>query len=385
MDLAKLTILIVVVIEIVQFGVDGKERCSCYTFENGTTPNGFSWPQAEMYCKYFKKHLVVMETEREWEFINKVIQTRKGARYDEWLIGLYKILKTGKWTWVNGKPLTIDKWQPNKPKDMEYYALIAKEWPIGNKGLFTSIQGNVFRGWICEEETDNCQVGCFFNYFVPTTSASAETTTPTTQIERTTSNAYGHTNVSVFTSTTSVPVVAGIQSVEIQGDNDNCSTTVTIVTCLAAVFFAVSMILAFVLIRRQKKRAGGHDKGNSAGQRNRHVDQHRSSLRPGNVATELPLLPEAEVDTNERGNQRRETGNNAEQECGYAMLIPSTMMPGDSFYASLVNSEQGAQESASESSKVALPTPLLQPNEEPSDVPPTYANQMNSSDYMNIP
>ncbi len=59
--------------------------------------------------------------------------------------------------------------------------------------------------------------------------------------------------------------------------------------------------------------------------RNQLDDQHRLSSRPTNVATELGLLPDAEVDNNERGNQRRETVNSARQECGYAMLTPSTM------------------------------------------------------------
>ncbi|KAL9973645.1 hypothetical protein ACROYT_G020126 [Oculina patagonica] len=256
MDLAKLTVWVVVVIEIFHFGVDGKERCSCYTFENGTSTQGFSWPQANVSCEYYNKHLVVMETEREWEFIYKEIQTRKGARYDEWLIGLYKILKTGEWTWVNGKPLTIDKWQPNKPKDMEYYALIAKEWPVGKKGLFNSIQGNVFRGWICEEETDNCQVGCFFhNYPMPTNSTPAESTTPTTQIQRKSSTPYGHTDASDFTSTTSAPGATGQT-----GDNDNSSTIVIIAASLAAVLFVVLIVFAVVLLlRRKKRRSHGKD------------------------------------------------------------------------------------------------------------------------------
>ena len=82
-----------------------------------------------------------------------MIQNRKGAISDEWHIGLYRKLTTGKWTWINGKPLTIDKWQENKPGDTDSYALIAKEMPDGKKGSFNSIRGNVYRGWICEEET----------------------------------------------------------------------------------------------------------------------------------------------------------------------------------------------------------------------------------------
>ena len=132
---------------------EGRERCSCYTFENGTSAQGFLWPQARGSCEFNKKHLVVIETEQEWEFITEAIQTRKGAIFDEWLIGLYRNLTTGKWTWINGKPLTIDKWQESKPGDMDSYALIAKEKPDGSKGSFNSIPGNISKGYICEEET----------------------------------------------------------------------------------------------------------------------------------------------------------------------------------------------------------------------------------------
>ena len=96
---------------------------------------------------------MVIETEREWEFITEVIQTRKGAISDEWLIGLLRSLKTGKWTWINGKPLTIDKWETKKHENNDHYALIAKEGPDGRKGSFNSITGAISRGWICEEET----------------------------------------------------------------------------------------------------------------------------------------------------------------------------------------------------------------------------------------
>ena len=94
-----------------------------------------------------------METEREWEFINKEIQSRNSGRQSEWHIGLYKNFTSGNWTWVNKKAVTIDKWQDDKPRHSDYYTLIAQEWPQGFKGTFNSIKGNINRGWICEEET----------------------------------------------------------------------------------------------------------------------------------------------------------------------------------------------------------------------------------------
>ena len=128
----------------------GDKRCSCYTFIN-ITPS--SWIQAKGICEILSAHLVVMETEQEWEFINMKIQTRKGVNYNEWYIGLYKNATTGNWTWINGKSLTIDKWQDSKPRDSDLYAVIAKEFPEGFRGSFNSINENVIRGWICEKET----------------------------------------------------------------------------------------------------------------------------------------------------------------------------------------------------------------------------------------
>jgi len=66
---------------------------------------------------------------------------------------LFKNLTTGNWTWVNGKPLTLNKWQPHKPGKDDKYALMAKEWPPGFYGLFNNINKRIYRGWICEEET----------------------------------------------------------------------------------------------------------------------------------------------------------------------------------------------------------------------------------------
>ena len=94
-----------------------------------------------------------METLQEWEFINKTIKNLTAVEYNEWHIGLSKNLTTGNWTWINGRPLTINKWQPHKPEKNNFYALIARAFPPGFYGLFNSIKGNVPRGWICEEQT----------------------------------------------------------------------------------------------------------------------------------------------------------------------------------------------------------------------------------------
>ena len=85
------------------------------------------------------------------------------AYYNEWHIGLFKNL-TGNWSWVNGKPLTLNKWQPHEPDKDDIYSLMAKEFPTGSYGLFGGIGDRVYRGWICEEETglNICYISCIY-------------------------------------------------------------------------------------------------------------------------------------------------------------------------------------------------------------------------------
>ena len=101
-----------------------------------------------------------METEQEWEFIKNAIQNREGSKLGEWFIGLEMNLTIGNWTWINGKPLTIDKWQRSNPDPADFYGLIHKEYPTGYKGSFSTIRDNIERGWICEKEsgTDQDQI-----------------------------------------------------------------------------------------------------------------------------------------------------------------------------------------------------------------------------------
>ena len=94
-----------------------------------------------------------METEQEWEFIKNAIQNRVSSKHGEWFIGLELNVTTGNWTWINSKPLTIDKWENSSPDPNDLYGIIHEEFPAGMKGSFSTIQGDVQRGWICEKES----------------------------------------------------------------------------------------------------------------------------------------------------------------------------------------------------------------------------------------
>ena len=138
---------------------DAQKACSCYTFENGTG-HGMSWQEANKSCRLNKNHLLVLETLREWEFINKTMKDRTGVKYPEWHIGLFKNITTGKWTWINGKPLSIKKWQRNEPNNGDKYALIHKNWPSGSYGSLSGSHVRMSRGWICEKETGLNMLRC---------------------------------------------------------------------------------------------------------------------------------------------------------------------------------------------------------------------------------
>ena len=91
-----------------------------------------------------------METEREWQFITDEIGNRNTLR-NEWHIGLFNA--SGNWTWINGKPLTLSKWQKNEPLPKDLYGLIHTNYPLGSYGTFSSNTGVIRRGYICEQET----------------------------------------------------------------------------------------------------------------------------------------------------------------------------------------------------------------------------------------
>ena len=122
--------------------------CSCYLY----TVKGDTWEENRQECnKTSGRDLVSMETIEEWEFIKNAIQSKStDVARGEWHIGLYRDKETtGNWTWVSGKPLTIEKWQRNRP-DEKSFALIAKNWPPGEPGLFNSVRDTLGRAYICE-------------------------------------------------------------------------------------------------------------------------------------------------------------------------------------------------------------------------------------------
>ena len=114
---------------------------SCYTFMG----SGLTWGYNRGFCEGCGGDLVSIETEEEWNFINRQIRNR---RILEWYIGLKKM--DGKWTWVSDKPLTISKWRENQPRKNSHVAFIDRDFHAGDQGISTNLLGVAPKAYICE-------------------------------------------------------------------------------------------------------------------------------------------------------------------------------------------------------------------------------------------
>ena len=70
--------------------------------------------------------LVSIETEEEWQFINRETQKRGTWTTGAWHIGLEKEGEV--WTWLSGERLNISKWQICEPDDNDRKAENIQEW-----------------------------------------------------------------------------------------------------------------------------------------------------------------------------------------------------------------------------------------------------------------
>ncbi|TWW63203.1 asialoglycoprotein receptor 1 isoform X1 [Takifugu flavidus] len=78
---------------------------SCYFFSNVA----MTWDEAQDWCTGHESHLVILTTDKEWDF---VVKHSAGTWY--W-VGLTD--RTGKWEWVNHTPYVMDRrrWRPGQP------------------------------------------------------------------------------------------------------------------------------------------------------------------------------------------------------------------------------------------------------------------------------
>ncbi|XP_073254043.1 uncharacterized protein [Porites lutea] len=358
MYLAKPYLLIALVLWLLRFETEGQKACSCYTFEGEMTDKMLNWKKANESCEATNKHLVVMETEREWRFITDEIG-KLDTRYNEWHIGLFNA--SGNWTWINGKPLTLSKWQKNdqveEPDPEDLYGLIHKDFPPGSYGTFSSDTGVIQRDYICEQETDNCdKTGnksvCMRHYNV-----TKPTKTPQT---RTTSPHEFTTTETDSTSSANQPPVPAYSNPRL-GYEDKYDTMVVVATTLAALLFIALIALAVVLFLWRKTRQS-NDARDKTAERIELEIQNTSLLNPAQDAHRRQTGVSDENDEEGCEDEIVQPGGMA---CGYATLHHLSRTPGDGLYTSLTSCDSANS------------------GRGPSNDSPIYVNQAPSSEYVN--
>ena len=121
-------------------------ECQATCFKNSSyffSKSGRHWGHNNGACSDQKGYLVSIETEEEWQFINREIQKRGTSNASAWHIGLEK--KGRVWTWLSGKRLKISKWRDSEPGGDDMRAEITK-----NGGLFNGIPTQSKNAYICE-------------------------------------------------------------------------------------------------------------------------------------------------------------------------------------------------------------------------------------------
>ena len=150
-----ITLIIIMIISIFCFYFYHFVECLKINFKNSwyiisVRERGFiNWLWAREACQNQGGDLVSLETEDEWNFINDQIQ--RGIYRNKWSIGLTK--KAGNWTWVNGRPLTICKWEQGEPRGEHDAAFMYKRSSNGEQGVFGGFNVIIMayqHAYICE-------------------------------------------------------------------------------------------------------------------------------------------------------------------------------------------------------------------------------------------
>ena len=91
-----------------------------------------------------------METEKEYQFINKTIQSLD-VEDNEWYIGLRSSI--GGWKWISGQNYTLtDKWVQNEPNGSVTCVKMIKGYK--GLGLFDDIKCGLRYMFICEYKSE---------------------------------------------------------------------------------------------------------------------------------------------------------------------------------------------------------------------------------------
>ncbi|XP_031568444.1 collectin-12-like [Actinia tenebrosa] len=172
--------LLLVIFQSESFFAIETDYCSCYSFHK--IPK--NWEDSNKICQDNNGTVISMETEEEYQFINKTIQSLD-VRKNEWFIGLKGTSRTDDWKWISGHDMTIDKWLPGEPRGSEGCVKMIKHYK--GWGLFDDIDCRTLNMFICEyNEVQSCSSinnkWCFLPPNLPTT--KERTTTPSTTSDK---------------------------------------------------------------------------------------------------------------------------------------------------------------------------------------------------------
>ena len=108
------------------------------------------WVDAKKYCADLGGHLVIINNDREQDFVSNLVRNAGGCVF----IGLSDEQNLGDWRWVDGSKLSFDKWADGEPNDLggeEHWACIN---PSNNgRWLLTVSSANV-AGFVCEWDSN---------------------------------------------------------------------------------------------------------------------------------------------------------------------------------------------------------------------------------------
>ncbi|XP_073253287.1 uncharacterized protein [Porites lutea] len=339
MYFAKPYVRIALVLWLLRSETEGQKACSCYTFEGEMTNKMLNWKEANESCEATKKHLVVMETEREWQFITDEIRkldTKQDTKYNEWHIGLFNA--SGNWTWIN----------------------------------------------------DNCDITgnksvCMRHYNV---------TKPTKTPQTSTTSSHQFT-ITEADSTTPASRPPGFTNPQLGEDKDD--TIVIVAATLAVILFIALIVLGVVLFLRRKRRQS-HGADGKANKSLSHSSQPENQCEPIDPAEAAMLLgktnntnsrPENEqpeyamVKKNDRKEPIEEdtTQESPEMDHEYAVVnkAKKKKKEGDLLYAEIDVAEFGETQNDTEAHKPSSYEPtvyadVMVDKADPDSTQPTYTN-----------
>ncbi|XP_034002680.1 CD209 antigen-like protein E, partial [Trematomus bernacchii] len=115
--------------------------CSCYLFSTEEA----SWEQSRDNCTAGGAHLVIVDSNKELEFISSM--TKK----DTW-IGLSDREEEGTWKWVDGSPLTLTFWKGGEPNNGAGGSEEDCAYIYSNKNVWNDAFCSVDLHWMCEKD-----------------------------------------------------------------------------------------------------------------------------------------------------------------------------------------------------------------------------------------